>query len=126
MLPTNSVGPALPVRTGADAAASPQAQTSFAVSIGPGDGRPSIQPETAQAVDPPVQKTGPQPLPRDDSNDANRLLEPSRLSAESIARIAETPTADTPVGPPPAFDFTFLEKARAIEESPSALDRGES
>lgn len=118
MLPINAVGPAPSVRSGGDAAPPPQFQNTSITSGAAGNDKPTGGAETNQAIDPATQLSADQPLPEEETREAARLSEPVRLSAESIARQSEVPTPETPAGPPPAFDFTVLEKARAISEIP--------
>ncbi|MEL7026237.1 MAG: hypothetical protein AAGO57_03265, partial [Pseudomonadota bacterium] len=76
-------------------------------------------PLTNEAVTAPDPSSKPQSLPERESNEAARLVEPSRLAPESLTRQAQAPTEETPAGPTPAFDLTILEKTRAVAANPS-------
>lgn len=115
MISTGPTANALPVRSGADLQTAGQAQPVAAATSGTkGDAQSAVAAETTKAVDPAQQSADAQALPQNQSNDEARFVEPSRASAESLTRQAEAPDAKTPAGPPPTFDWSVLEKARAL------------
>lgn len=98
-------------------AADPAKSVPGAVSGARGEASSRAAPaETARAVDPVSQGRKAAGLPRDESNEraseARGLIEPDRPDPAMFA--AEAPTEATPAGPPPTFDVSILEKARAV------------
>ncbi len=124
MLPTSAAGAALPAKPGLDTQVS-QTQTTQPLSASRGEDAAALPPETAVAVDPPKQGGATDGLPQDQSNEAARLTEPSRLAPEVLARQPDIPDAKTPAGPPPTFDWSMLEKARALATSAPAPEASE-
>lgn len=117
MIPPGPTTGALPVRPGADLQQGQNAQPSPTPPSGTsGDERSAAKAETAQMVDPARQTADARSLRENESNEEARLVEPSRLAAQTLAATA-APDAETPAGPPPSFDWTMLEKARALAES---------
>ena len=115
MIPSGPTATSVPVRPGADLQQGPQAQPAPAgTSATTGDDRSAVKAETAQAVDPARQSADTRALPQNETNEEARLVEPSRLSSETLAQPAVKPDAATPAGPPPTFDWSVLEKARAL------------
>ena len=108
----------LPVRSGTDLQPAGQTQPApAAVSGAEGEQKGVTRVETVEAVEAPRQTADPRALPQNDTNARAPLVEPSRASAESLTRQADTPDAKTPAGPPPTFDWSVLEKARALANS---------
>ncbi|MEL7105132.1 MAG: hypothetical protein AAGM21_04375 [Pseudomonadota bacterium] len=113
----------MPVRPGADLQQGPQTQaTPTATSGTKGDDRSAVKADTAQIVDPARQSADTRALPQNERNEEARLVEPSRLASETLAQQAVTPDAATPAGPPPTFDWSVLEKARALAADGPAPD----
>lgn len=118
MIPSGPTATTMPVRSGTDLQANGQTAPGPAATSGTnGDTKSATKAETVQAVDPAQQGADTQGLPQNQSNEEARFVEPSRLSAESLTRQADAPDAKTPAGPPPTFDWSVLEKARALAAS---------
>lgn len=115
MIPSGPTAASMPVRPGTDLQQGPQAQPApSGTSATTGDDRSAVKAETAQVVDPARQSADTLALPQNETNEEARLVEPSRLSSETLAQQAVTPDVSTPAGPPPTFDWSVLEKARAL------------
>ncbi|MEO1239416.1 MAG: hypothetical protein AAFW64_07110 [Pseudomonadota bacterium] len=118
MIPSGPTAVSMPVRPGADLQQGPQTQTApTATSATEGDDRSAVAAETAQVVDPARQGADTRALPQNQTNDEARLVEPSRLASETLAQQTVAPDEKTPAGPPPTFDWSVLEKARALAAS---------
>lgn len=121
MIPSGPTATSMPVRPGADLQQGPQSQPApTGTSATSGDERSAVRAETTQMVDPARQSADTRALPQNASNEEARLVEPSRLSSETLAQQAVTPDAATPAGPPPTFDWSVLEKTRALAAEGSA------
>ena len=118
MISTGPGGVLPPVRNGGDgpSVGEPDRSTPGAVSGIIGEWRRAARAETAEAVDPTSPGRAATGLPREESNErasaARGLVEPARPDPAMFA--GEKPTEESPAGPPPTFDISILEKARAV------------
>src|SRR6056297_1553964 len=117
MIASGPGGPLPPIRSGGEVPAATNARlVAGAVSGAQGNAIASVRTETAAAIDPARQTAAVVALPGDETNERARaargLVEPSRAAASMLT--GEAPTESTPAGPPPTFEVSILEKARAV------------
>ncbi|MEM9708805.1 MAG: hypothetical protein AAF871_08420 [Pseudomonadota bacterium] len=134
MNPLGPTGAAQPLRLSGDGNDLPQqpqyggsnAASGAPVSAAASEAKQAANPETAQAVDAPVQAVAaqrtPADLPRSPEKAPARLEEPTRLAASSIAASAPEAGRDAPAGPPPAFKISILEKALTEAQQAGRLE----
>lgn len=124
MISTGPGGVLPPVRPGGEgpSVGEPDRSAPGTVSGTTGEGRRAVRAETAEAVEPTPSGRAATGLPREESNErasaARGLVEPARPDPVMFA--GERPTEETPAGPPPTFDISILEKARAVAAAPPA------